>query len=381
MRLFHISDLHIGIRLYNYDLREDQEFVFRQFIENVKKYQPDVIIIAGDIYDRPVPSVEAVQMFDHFMEGLYGACNEAEILIISGNHDSAQRLDYFSWLLSHQRVHVAGLPPRRPDEHISKVTINDTYGAVNFYLLPYSKPSVIRGVFEGEPDKTYTYQEALHRILAREEIDENERNVLVSHQFYLPLGKKAEDVERMDSEIVTVGNIDVVGSDVLQPFDYAALGHIHKPMVAGENRFRYCGAPLAYSVSEANQEKGFLMVDLGEKNEDVRITKIALVPKRKVIVLEDTFENVLHHASEDYVYITLTDTEDLDVVDLQERLLLAFPNLLEVHRKYVKSLEFSDEAVELETENPYELICAFIPDMDEEEKKIMQGVVNEAMEL
>lgn len=380
MRLFHISDLHIGMKLYNRDLHEDQEYVLKQVIEHVKTYQPDAILIAGDIYDKAVPSVESVQLFDHFIEGLYQVSEQAEIMIISGNHDSAQRIDCFSWLLSRQRVHMVGIPPRRPEEFIKKVTLTDEYGAVNFYLLPFSKPSVIRGVF-GEEETVYSYNDALHKLLAREHIDESERNVLLSHQFYLPLGKNADEVERMESEITTVGNIDVVGTDVLEPFEYAALGHIHKPMTAGDNRFRYSGTPMAYSVSEAGQEKGLLMVELGRKEEPVQITKLSLVPMHSVKVLEDTFENVLGQACEDYVQITLTDTEDLEVVDLQERLSQAFPNLLEIRRKHVRGLDLSGEITELKAVDPYELICEFIPDMDNEERELIKSVINEALEV
>lgn len=380
MRLFHLSDLHIGIKLYNRDLREDQEYLFDQIVEYVKSYQPDVILIAGDIYDKTVPSVESVQLFNHFMEALYRASDKAEIMIISGNHDSGQRVDYFSWLLSQQRVHMVGIPPRKPDEYIEKVTLTDEYGVVNFYLLPFSKPSVIRGTW-GDEDIAYSYNEALHKLFAREHIDEKERNVLVSHQFYLPFGKKAEDIERMESEITTVGNIDAVANDVLEPFEYAALGHIHKPMTVGDSRFRYSGTPFAYSVSEAGQEKGLFMAVLGKKGEPVQITKLTLVPKHNVRVIEDTFENVLKQASEDYVQINLTDTEDLDVMDLQERLLLAFPNLLEIHRKHVRGLELSGEIEQLTSAAPYELLCEFIPDMDEEEKELIQSVINEALEM
>lgn len=380
MRLFHLSDLHIGIKLYNHDLCEDQEYIFGQIIEYVKEYQPDAILIAGDIYDKPVPSVESVQLFNHFMECLYEACGKAELMLISGNHDSAQRLDYFSWLLSYQRVHMAGIPPRRPNEYMKKVTLHDEYGAVNFYLLPFSKPSILRGVFE-EEEASYTYHEALHQLFAREHIDENERNVLVSHQFYLPLGANPGEVERAESEIAAVGNIDVIGADVLTPFDYVALGHIHKPMTVGENRFRYSGTPLAYSVSEANQKKGLLIIELGKKGKEIDIMTLPLTPKRKVVAIEDTFENVQRQASEDYVHITLTDTEDLEVVDLQERLHLAFPNLLEIRRKNVRGMEFSNDEIALATANPFDLICEFIPDMDEEEKEILQSVINEAMEV
>lgn len=378
MRLFHLSDLHIGIRLYNHDLREEQEYLFAQITDYVRQYRPDAILIAGDIYDKALPSAEAVQLFDSFLKSLCDASDKVEIMIISGNHDSAQRIDYLNFLLAKQRVHMVGIPPRRPDEYIEQVTMHDAYGAVNFYLLPFCKPSVIRGTFD-ESDTVYSYNDALHNLFAREQINENERNVLVSHQFYLPLGKKAEDVERMESEIRAVGNVDVVASDVLLPFEYAALGHIHKPMTVGENRFRYCGTPYAYSVSEAGQEKGILMIELGRKGEEPEITRLPLTPKRKVAVLEDTFENVLRQASEDYVQIILTDDRDLEIVDLQERIAMAFPNKLEIQRKYARREGIPDEMIEPVSSSPYELICQFIPDMDEEEQDIMKSVINEAL--
>lgn len=380
MRIFHLSDLHIGIKLYNRDLREEQEYLFAKIIEYVKKYQPDAILIAGDIYDKSVPSVEAVQTFNDFVQGLYEASDRAQIMMISGNHDSAGRLDYFSWLMARQRVHMVGMPPVKPDEYMKKVTLTDEYGEVDFYLLPFSKPSVIRNVFGEENDNVYSYNEALHKLFAREKIDVSKRNVLLSHQFYLPFGKSAEDIERMESEITTVGNVDVVWSDVLEPFDYAALGHIHKPMTVGDNRFRYSGTPFAYSVSEANQEKGILMADIGRKGEAVSITRLPLIPKHKVRIIEDTFDHVLKEASDDYVLIRLTDTEDLDVIDLQERILMKFPNLLEIQRNRVRGLELSDDLLEHTNSDPLELICEFIPDMDEDEMEIMKSVINEALE-
>ncbi|MDE6622293.1 MAG: exonuclease SbcCD subunit D [Lachnospiraceae bacterium] len=378
MRLFHLSDLHIGIKLYNHDLREVQEELFAQIADYAGQYQPDAILIAGDIYDKAVPSAEAVQLFDSFLESLYDAAGKTEIMIVSGNHDSAQRIDYLNFLLAKQRVHMVGIPPRTPEESIEKVTLDDEHGAVNFYLLPFCKPSVIRGTFD-EGDTVYSYNDALHQLFARENVNEKERNVLVSHQFYLPSGKKADEIERMESEITAVGNVDVVAGDVLAPFEYAALGHIHKPMTVGADRFRYCGTPFAYSVSEANQEKGLLMIELGRKGEEPEITKLPLVPSRKVVVIEDTFENVLKQATEDYAQIILTDDKDLEIFDLQERIAMAFPNQLEIQRKYARQTGMPDEMAEPVYTSPYELICQFIPDMDEEEQDIMKSVINEAL--
>lgn len=385
VRIFHLSDLHIGIKLYNRDLSKEQEYVFNQIIEYVRKYMPDVIIIAGDIYDKSAPSAESVQLFNEFMEKLYNASGKAHIMMISGNHDSAARIDYLSWILEKQRVHIVGVPPRRFGEFIKKVTLSDEYGDVNFYLLPFSKPSVIKGVFDDDSDNSYSYNEALCRLFEHESenglIDTDGRNILVSHQFYLPIGTNAEEVERAESEISAVGNVDVVSSNVLERFDYAALGHIHKPMTVGDNRFRYCGTPLAYSISEAKQEKGMLMVDIGKKGEDIAITKLPLIPLHKISVIEDTFDNVIKQPSDDFVQIILMDKEDLDVVDLQERLASAFPNLLEIQRRFTRGLDLSGDVSEIRKISPYELLCEFIPDMDEEEREIMKSVINEAMEV
>jgi exonuclease SbcD len=385
VKLLHISDLHIGIKLYNRDLASDQEYVFEQIIEYVKKYTPDVIIIAGDIYDKSVPSAESVQLFNSFTEKLYNASDKSQIMMIGGNHDSSQRIDYLSWILEKQRLHIAGVPPKSADEFIKKVTLNDEHGEVNFYLLPFSKPSVIKGVFDTDSDNTYSYNEALHKLFEHEiktgHIDPNKRNVLISHQFYLPIGQDASKVERSESEISAVGNIDVVSNDVLAPFDYVALGHIHKPMTVGEDRFRYSGTPLAYSISEANQEKGALLVDIGEKG-NIKIEKLPLKPLHKITTIENTFENVLKYPTEDYVQVILTDTDDLDVVDLKERLNIAFPNLLEIQRKYTRGLNTeASENIEIKNISPYDLICEFIPDMDDEEQEIIKAVINEAMEV
>lgn len=377
MKIFHLSDLHIGIKLYNRNLAEDQKYIFKQIIENTVKEQADVIIIAGDIYDKAVPSAEAVKLFDDFIRELYNASVDSHIMIISGNHDSAQRMNMFRWLLDKQRVHIAGLPPLTPDEHMEKVVLADEYGEVNFYLLPFVRPSMVRNVFGLGESESISYEETVGRLIGREDIDTGVRNVIVSHQFYLPAAKEAGDIERMDSEIKSVGNIDVVNANVLEKFDYAALGHIHKPMTVGEDRFRYCGTPLAYSVSEAGQEKGILSIDMGGKEEGIRITKIPLKPLREVRIMEGKLEDILKQPNDDYVFVSLTDTQDLDVIEFHEKLAGAFPNLLEIHRKNVRSMEFSDDVAQDIYRNPYELICEFLPDMDEEENAIISEVVDE----
>lgn len=376
MKFFHLSDLHIGLKLMNHDMREDQEYILSEVIEVAGREKPDAIVIAGDIYDKAVPSAEAVEVFDCFLEKLTEAAPEAVIMMISGNHDSAPRIDCFRKVLSRQNVYMVGQPPRMETEYIEKVVLKDEYGKVNFYLLPFVKPSMVKQVVGvDENGNNLSYNETLHRLIGHEKINSDERNVLVSHQFYLPSGKNAEDVERMDSEMRTVGNIDEVSADVLGKFDYAALGHIHKPMKVGSELYRYCGTPLACSVSEAQQQKGIIMVEMGVKGE-VKTTILPLEPLRQVKVVKGTLEEVLKESCKDYVTVILTDKADLDVIDMQERIRLAFPNLLEIRRENQRKTDYTRTLQTEELLDPYELCCSFLKDLDEEEKMILQDVLH-----
>ena len=376
MKFFHLSDLHIGLKLMNRDLREDQEYILSKIVEAAGREEPDAVVIAGDIYDKAVPSAEAVEVFDRFLEELTETVPNAVIMMISGNHDSAPRVNCFRNVLSRQKVYMIGQPPRTKAEYIEKVVLHDAYGNVNFYLLPFVKPSMVKQVVGvDENGNNLSYNETLHRLIGREEIDENDRNVLVSHQFYLPSGKNAEDVERMDSEMRTVGNIDEVSADVLGNFDYAALGHIHKPMKVGSELYRYCGTPLACSVSEAQQQKGIIMVEMGVKGE-VKTTILPLEPLRQVKVVKGTLEEVLKESCKDYVTVILTDKADLDVIDMQERIRLAFPNLLEIRRENQRKTDYTRTLQTEELLDPYELCCSFLKDLDEEEKMILQDVLH-----
>ncbi len=383
MKFFHLSDLHIGLKLMNRDLREDQEYIFRRITDLASREQPDAVVIAGDIYDKAVPSAEAVEVFDSFAAALADAVPKAAIMMISGNHDSAPRVNCFRNILSRQKFYMVGQPPQREDEYIEKVTLEDEHGKVNFYLLPFVKPSMVKmAVGTDENGNNLSYNETVRRIIEREKIDQNQRNVLVSHQFYLPSGKKAEEVERMDSEIRTVGNIDEVSADILEIFDYGALGHIHKPMKVGRDRFRYCGTPLACSVSEAGQEKGILMVELGEKGEEPGISVLPLKPLRQVKVIRGSLPEVLGQACEDYVSAVLTDKADLDVIDMQDRLRHAFPNLLEIRRENLRKADYTGEMkAEEDMLDPYELCCSFLQELDEDEKEILRDVIHTVQEV
>ena len=380
MKFFHLSDLHIGLKLMNRDLYEDQRYIFDRIIEAGRREKPDAVVIAGDIYDKSVPSAEAVDLFDYFISELKRELPESEIMMISGNHDSVSRVNVFRSILGMQKIHMIGFPPCTEDEYIEKVTLYDSFGPVHFYLLPFVKPSMVKQIVGvDEEGRNLSYNDTLHRLIGRESVNLKERNVLVSHQFYLPVGTKAEDVDRMDSEIRTVGNIDEVKADVLESFDYAALGHIHKPMRVGSEYYRYSGTPLACSVSEASQDKGIIMVEMGEKGE-IKTSVLPLIPLRQVKKLKGTLENVLLQACGDYVTVVLTDERDLDVIDMQDRLRQAFPRLLEIRRETSFQAVYDQDFDSGKVLNPYELCCAFLGEPDEEDKAILEDAINTVKE-
>lgn len=381
MKFFHLSDLHIGLKLYNRDLHNDQIHVFQQICDAARREQPDAILFAGDIYDKALPSAEAVALFDQFIGDLTASAPNAVLMMISGNHDSAQRINVFRQILQRQNLYMIGMPPKNPEDKIEKVTLEDEFGPVHFYLLPFVKPAMVKDIVgTDENGLNLSYNESIHKLIEREEINQVERNVLVSHQFYLPVGTDPQQVDRMDSEIRKVGNIDEVKADILERFDYAALGHIHKPMKVGKDCFRYCGTPMPYSVSEANQQKGILIVELGEKG-SVSTTVLPLSPLHPVRVISGTLEEVLTQSCDDYVSIVLTDKADPNLLDMQERIRYAFPNYLEFHREYVRLADYTIQAIEEDQMDAFALCNAFLKDLDDEEQALLQNVINTVLEV
>ena len=376
MRFFHLSDLHIGLRLLDRDMAEDQEYILQEIVRLAEEYHPDAVVIAGDIYDRAVPSADAVLLFDRFVSSLVSACPDTEIMMISGNHDSGSRVNVFRSVLQHQHIHMIGLPPENEEDHIEKVTLSDAFGQVHFYLLPFGKPSMVKQIVSQEEDESsLSYDESLRRLFSRENITTEERNILVSHQFYVPVGTDPAKMERMDSELCTVGNIDAVRADLLRDFDYAALGHIHKPMKAGKDVYRYCGTPMACSFSEAGQKKGILLVTLEEKG-SVQIETLPLIPLRQVRILKGTLHEILDLSCNDYVRVELTDKEDLDVIDMKDRLYYAFPNLLEIRRQTLGKVDYTAEMDASEEMDEFSICRSFLGELDEEEEALLREIVN-----
>ena len=272
---------------------------------------------------------------------------------------------------------MIGMPPARPDERMEKITLEDAYGPIHFYLLPFIRPSMVKEITGcDEKGAALTYEEALRRMIQRETIDASHRNVFVSHQFYLPAGKEASEVERMDSEMVTVGHIDAVPASLLSPFDYAALGHIHKPMKVGGEPYRYCGTPLPYSVSEAAQDKGILLVEMREKG-FLSVEALPLLPLRPLRRLKGPADALLRQGTTDYVSLCLTDPPGGEAdFDLWDRLRFAFPNLLEIQREAVFSPDYrAARAVQEKTPDTYSLCLSFLGEVDEEKKRILRDIL------
>lgn len=377
MRFFHLSDLHLGIKLYEHDLLKDQKAMLDEIVALTRQYQPDAVVFAGDIYDRSVPPVEAVALFDDFVTQLRAALPNGEIMLISGNHDSAQRLDVFRSELSDRGIHMIGNPPMQKGETIERVTLTDDFGAVNFYLLPFVRPGMVRNVFDTkENGDNLSYPEAFSRLLALSPLNPDERNVLVSHQFFLPDGGDAANIERAENEVKQVGNVDAIPASLIAGFDYAALGHIHKPMKVGSETLRYCGTPMPYSLSEENQQKGILMVEMGAKG-DVQTTVLPLHPVHQVRKLRATREALLSGASEDFVSICVTDAEATEMVGLRELLRAKYPNLLELRREREETVELAALQERTETLSPYELCLQFAGErLNAEEKALLTEVMN-----
>lgn len=377
MRFFHLSDLHLGIKLYEHDLLKDQKAILDEIVALTRQYQPDAVVFAGDIYDRSVPPVEAVALFDDFMMQLRAALPNGEIMLISGNHDSAQRLDVFRSELSDRGIHMIGNPPMQKGETIERVTLTDDFGAVNFYLLPFVRPGMVRLVAgTKENGDNLSYPEAFSRLLALSPLNPDERNVLVSHQFFLPDGGDAENIERAENEVKQVGNLDAIPASLIADFDYAALGHIHKPMKVGSETLRYCGTPMPYSLSEENQQKGILMVEMGAKG-DVQTTVLPLHPVHQVRKLRATREALLSGESEDFVSICVIGAEAAEMVGLRELLRAKYPNLLELRREREETVELAALQERTETLSPYELCLQFAGErLNAEEKALLTEVMN-----
>ena len=315
MKLIHISDLHLGKRINEFSMLEDQRYILEQIVKICVDEHADALLLAGDIYDRPIPPAEAVTMLDWFLNALVS--QKIQVCAVSGNHDSAERIAFGAGLMKQSGVHLSSVY----DGSIQKVTLTDEFGEVLIYLLPFVRPSIVRHALGQE--EIQTYQDAVLAAVQRMNIDTSKRNILVAHQFVTGAG-------RCDSEDIMVGGVDNVDASIFEAFDYTALGHIHSPQNVGI-RIRYCGTPLKYSVSEAGQEKSVTVIEMGKKG-DVAVRMIQLIPKRDLRMIHGSYMEVTARTfyqgtnTDDYVQITLMDEEDIP--DGMQKLRTIYPNLL-----------------------------------------------------
>lgn len=318
MKFVHLSDLHLGKRVNGYSMIEDQKYILIKILNVIDEQKAEAVVIAGDVYDKPIPPTEAVQLFDDFLFRLVE--RNLQILVISGNHDSPERIAFGSRFMDKSGVHMSQVYNGKND----LVELKDKYGKVNFYMLPFVKPSNVRRFFEDEEINTYT--DAVRVAVSHMNVNKKARNVIITHQF-------VTGAQRSESETIAVGGTDNVDSYVFDDFDYVALGHIHGPQNVGKNTVRYCGTPLKYSFSEISHKKSVTVVEMKEKG-NVKVSTVELTPKLDMREIKGTYEeltfkkNYENTNTEDYLHIILTDEED--VADAVAKLRCVYPNLMKL---------------------------------------------------
>ncbi len=370
MKMIHLSDLHLGKKVNEFSMLEDQRYILKEILEIIDDESPDAVLIAGDIYDKPIPSAEAVELFDEFLVSL--AKRRQEVFIIAGNHDSAERLAFGNRLIDASGIHISPVY----DGTVKSATLEDEYGEVNIYLLPFIKPVHVKRFFPEEEIVTYT--DALHAAIRVMDIDKTKRNVILAHQF-------VTGALRSDSEEVSVGGLDNVDASVFEDFDYTALGHIHGPQDIGSEKVRYCGTPLKYSFSEKDHQKSVSVLELGEKG-DLTVRCIPLHPLHDMKEVRGSFDELLkNERSEDYYRVILTDEEDIP--DALNDLRKVYPNLMRLDYDNTRTRHQAvlDNIEDLEDKSPEELFEEFYQKqngtvLNEEQRKYLAGLIEEIWE-
>lgn len=349
MKFIHLSDLHLGKRVNEFSMIEDQKYILLQTINIIDDEKPDAVIIAGDIYDKSIPSEEAMLLFDDFLLRL--SKRNISVFVISGNHDSSVRLSDHSKLIENQGIYLSPVY----DGTLKPVSMEDEYGEINVYMLPFIKPVVVKQYFGDEEILSYT--DAVRVAIKHMNVDCNKRNVLVAHQFVL-------GATTCESEEHIVGGLDSVSSDVFDCFDYVALGHIHGKQYIGRETVRYCGTLLKYSFSEKNHVKSVTVVDIKEKG-NIDIREVMLTPRRDLREIKGSYEDITNRKNyegtnvDDYVHIVLTDEED--VIDAIGKLRTIYPNIMKLSydNKRTRESNVLTEAGAIEEKSPLELFEDF----------------------
>jgi exonuclease SbcD len=378
MKLLHLSDLHIGKRVCEFSMLEDQRYILERILGIIRDVKPDAVLIAGDLYDRSVPVGEAVTLLDDFLTELAG--HEIPVFAISGNHDSPERLDFGSRIMRRNHVTIAGLFQGT----VPHAVLTDAFGPVHIYLLPFLRPAAAQPFFGAK--RTDTYDRAVRAALGTVLLNPNDRNVLVAHQFVV---SGSAEPDRCDSETVSVGGLDSVDVSAFAGFDYVALGHLHGPQQIGRPSVRYAGSPLKYSFSEARQKKSVTVVDLGEKGK-LELTRIPLTPLRDMreirgpiaaLTAPETTEGTNR---EDYIRAVLTD--EREVADAAGKLRAVYPNLMRIdfeNRRMETENAGTAAAGDPSRRTPMQLFDEFYRDrngspMSAKERKILEEIMEEA---
>ena len=375
MRFLHLSDLHLGKRVNEFSMLEDQAYILKEILNIIDEQKVEAVLIAGDIYDKVIPSAEAVRLLDDFLTRI--AARELPVFLISGNHDSAERVAFGSRLMSSRQIYLS--PVFESD--VEPITISDRYGEINIYMLPFVKPSLVKRVYPEE--EIITYQDAVNAAVQHMQIDTDKRNVLLAHQF-------VTGAARCDSEELSVGGLDDVDASIFDGFDYVALGHLHGPQKIGKETVRYSGTPLKYSFSEANQKKAAVIVDVEEKGK-INIQQIPLVPKHDMWEIRGTYMEVTaldfykDMKTDDYLHITLTDEED--VPDAIGKLRTIYPNIMKLSYDNLRTRAAGTVrgTAEVEEKSPMELLKEFYEmqnnqPMTDEQEEIARGMMEEIWE-
>ncbi len=376
MKIIHLSDLHLGKRVNEFSMLEDQEYILKRIIGIIDQEKPHALIIAGDVYDKSVPSAEAVEMFDNFLVRL--SARKIKVFVISGNHDSAERIAFGGRLMDKSGIYMSPVY----DGEVLPVTLEDEFGEINFYLLPFIKPAHVRRFFPEETVDTYT--DALKVAIEKMQIDTDKRNILVTHQF-------VTGSLRRESEEISVGGTDNVDVGVFGGFDYVALGHIHTSQKCGSEYIRYCGTPLKYSFSEAKDTKSVTVLDIGVKG-DMKLSFIPLIAKRDLVELKGTYDELTDKNfyenttyGDDYVHITLTDEEDIP--DVLSKLRVIYKNIMKLDYDNKRTQHKSEiiGAIDVENKTPLEHFNDFYEmqngqPMDEEKISFVSKIIEQIWE-
>lgn len=375
MKLLHLADLHIGKRVNEFSMIEDQRYILTKILNIIDEEKPDAILIAGDVYDKSVPSSEAVEVLDKFINDI--ASRKIETFIISGNHDGAERLAFASKLIDTTGIHISPAY----NGNVDAKTLKDEYGSVNFYMLPFIKPINVKQIFKLE--ENISYSEAVKIAIEKMNIDKSQRNILLSHQF-------VTGAEECDSEDLSVGGTEGVSASVYEDFDYVALGHIHKPQRVSRDTIRYSGTPLKYSFSEVNHKKSVTIVNIEEKG-NVIVSTIPLNAKRDLVELKGKYDELMDKSFydkknlDDYYHITLTDEND--VVDAIFKLGKIYKNImkLDYDNARTQSIGKLTAVNDVEHKQPIELIDDFYKkqnglDMDENQLSYINSIIEKIWE-